>query len=580
MSRKPIRCLVIQLRSGADLLESLIALKATKQLYPALEISLLCRPEHEELAKQAQWIHSVITLPVSEWLNPGNKSDVESIRKFVPNVAGWLTQLTASPWDLLVNWSFCDSSSFLSALIPAKNRLGYTRRADLDFSSGDGWSQFVHAFVHLDIPQNIHLVDLLTTQLLTALQLSHGDPADAGNQAVTGRGFFTALRTSGDPLLEPGKTWVAAQINPLWSAKQWARFLLLTLERHPETHVVLLGLRQEQELAREITRILNHSGTHEKRILNLTGETDLDLWIDSLSQCTWLVTFQALPAQLASALGTRVLQIGQSHAPNYSTAAYGNGHVLISPTDVSVPLVPEAVYSSWSYAHFEWSHRRNWSFQEHLERLGYQRLSDWLDVRVSKIRPADEGGGLIYTSEFKRPLSNRDWLAIINGQIARLWYCGWTAKEGAEITRDGIGPALLQDLRALDESSSVLLRVCKEAIRCSTELQQRAAQLKSSKVMSVEDRKELHDMGVKILELQKLVDRLASADAHLAGFSTLLKVLMHNLGGEHIAEVSKESLAAWQQIERGIELMRVWMKHTLRLSRPIAVEAAVFQPLP
>ncbi|MBU6376482.1 MAG: hypothetical protein KGQ59_10835, partial [Bdellovibrionales bacterium] len=335
-----------------------------------------------------------------------------------------------------------------------------------------------------------------------------------------------------------------------------------------------------RELARDSVRTTFNSSIEEKRILNLVGETDFDLWIDCLTQCQWLITSTHYSANLASILGTRVLEICKDHSPDYTRAAYGNGHLLLAPTDISVPVVPEATYAAWSYLHFEWSHRRSRSFEQHLEKLGFSRLSDWIDLRVSRIRLAEDGGGVTYQSEFQRPLAPKDWLAIVNGQIARLWHCGWTAKDGAEISRNAIRPALLQDLRSLEESSGVLLRVSQEAVRSAQQLNKKAIQLKSSKIMSVEDRQELETMGRRILELQKLVDRLAAADPHLAGFSNLLKVMMHNLEGEHIAEVSRETAIAWQQVERGTELLRRWVKHTLGLARPVALQAVSQAPGP
>jgi ADP-heptose:LPS heptosyltransferase len=574
----PIPCLVLQLGGGTEILQSLIALKAAKQLYPAMEITLVCREEYAGIPAEVSWLEDVVALPIARWANPIN-AGAKLTEDLLPEAAQAIARLAGTQWDILANWTFNDSSSFLSALIPAQHRLGYTRRADLDFSSGDGWSQFIHAFIQQGVPQNIHLVDILTTQLLTALQVRHGDPIDAGNQPVTGKDFFTSLRTAGDKLLDPSRTWIGIQVDPFWTARQWARLIELATERHPEIQVVLLGEESRRELAREAIKAVAATIT-EKRVLNLVGETDLDLWVDCITQCDWIITGNGLPANLSSILGTRALQVCREHSPDFTGAAYGNGHLFLHPTDLSVPVVPEAAYAAWSYLHFEWSHRRSRNFEQHLASLGFGGLSDWIDLRISRIRPSDDGGGVTYESEFTRPLAPKDWLAVVNGQIARLWYCGWTAAEGSELTRATIRPVLLQELRALDESSSVLLRVSREAVRSARELHQRAVALKSSKIMSVEDREDLESRGKRILELQKLVDRLAKADEHLAGFSTLLKVMMHNLEGEHIAEISRETAVAWQQVERGAELMRSWLKHTLQMARPMAVVPEPFQPTP
>ncbi len=567
-----IRCLVLQLGDRSEIVQSMIALKAAKQLYPRLDITMVCREDASDVAKATQWVREVVDLPAARWART-HRSGAKAADELLKESAGWISRIGADPWDLLVNWSFSDSSSMLSALIPAHERIGYSRRSDLDFSSGDGWSQFIQAYVQQEIPQNIHLVDILTTQLLTALQRNHGDPIDAGNQAVTGPDFFASLQTAGDRLLDPERIWVGVQLDSFWNARQWSKAVNLILERHPEVHLVLLGEPSFRDLASQLP-------THPRRMLNLVGETDLDLWIDCLSQCQWVITASRFPGDLAAALGTRTIRLYDSHHPETIRAPYGNGHLILSPTDVSVPLTPEALYAAWSYSHFEWSHRRSRTFEEHLSLLGYDRIADWIDVRSSRIRPSDDGGGVTHESEFNRPLTPREWLAVVNGQLARLWYCGWTAEVGSEIRRASIRPVLLQDLRAIEESSSVLIRVAGEALRSAQEMTRRTQQLKSSTIMSIDDRRDLETQGRRILELQKLVDRLSAADPHLLGFSTLLKVMMHNLSDDHISDVSRETAAAWQQIERGAELLRTWLAHTLRLARPMMVESPQLTPLP
>lgn len=577
--RAPVRCLVLQLGGRAELVRSLLALKAAKQLHPELEITLACREQAAELAEQVDWIEEVAALPISAWALP-IREGTATAEELLPEAAKRIARLVGgTPWDILANWTFEESASHLAALIPANHRLGYTRRPDLDFSSGDGWSQFIHAFVQQGVPQNIHLIDILTTQLLTALQVRHGDPLEAGNQAATGRDFFTSLRTAGDRILDPDRTWIGIQLNGIWNARQWARLAGLMAERHPEIRLVFLGTESERALADDVLKA-SPATIGRERLLNLVGETGLDLWIDCITQCSWIVSHRPLPAMMASILGTRSLQLAEDCSPDFTTAAYGNGHLLLHATDASVPLVPEAAYAAWSHAHFAWSHRGNRSFEEHLGALGFENLTGWIDLLVARIRPADEGGGVVYESEFERPLTAQRWLAGVNGQIARLWHCGWNAPEGAEINRSSIRPALLQELRALDESSSVLLRVSREAAKSSRELHQRATQLKSSKIMSVEERSAIETLGRRVLELQKLVERLARADAHLAGFATHLRVMMHNLEGDGIAEVSRDAAHAWQQVERGAELMRSWLKQTLRLARPVAVAPEPFLPAP
>ena len=73
--KKPIRCLVIQLTRLGDTLQSLMALRAAKQLYPHLEIHFLARERFAAAAKRTPWIESVITLPTDTLLGSVLKGD-------------------------------------------------------------------------------------------------------------------------------------------------------------------------------------------------------------------------------------------------------------------------------------------------------------------------------------------------------------------------------------------------------------------------------------------------------------------------------------------------------------------------
>jgi len=576
---KPIRCLILQLGRGSDILESLLALRAAQQLYPALEMTLVCREAFAAIPKEADWLKEVIALPTQEWVGPHVQENMGPVAKTLSPLIG--TKTGGESWDLLINWSYSQASSYLAALLPAKLKIGYTRRSKcLDFSSGDAWSQFVHGAVQGSLDPGIHLTDMLTTQLLTALQIQYGDPADVGNHSVTGRNFFRRVSSAGDPILDPSRIWVGIQIDRFFKASEWVRVMKHTLERHPEVQIVLLGDSTRRALAREITQIYGHQGTDPRRLVNLVGETDLDIWIDVVSQCKWMISCSALPAQLASLLGTRVLQLYHSKNPSSIQAAYGNHHLMLSSTDNQVRLAPEAVYAAWSYGQYEKNHRRNWDFAQHLERLGFSSLVEWTELKRARIRPSEEGGGVAYDGDITRPMLTADWLSLVHAQIARQWYCGWTAPVGSELSRASLNPSLLQDLRALEDSSGVLARVLSEAVKTAEQFHSKSAGLKSEKLMSVSDRETLETQGRKLLELQKLVERLAAADSNLALFSAMLTILLHNLEGEQISEISKETVHAFKQLEQGALLMRSWIKHTLQMARPAVVAPLSLIPTP
>jgi ADP-heptose:LPS heptosyltransferase len=582
---KPIRCVVIQLGRGSDILESMLAMRAAQQLYPAMEITLVCRESFSDLPRQAEWIKEVVALPIHEWMGDAlsGKATAQQLMgpaaKLISPLIG--TKTEGDSWDLLVNWSFSEASSHLAALLPARIKMGYTRRTKgLEFSTGDAWSQFVQGVVQQGMNPGIHLTDMLTTQLLTALQINHGEPADVGHHSVTGSKFFRSIPSAGDPILDPSRIWIGLQIDSFFKASEWTRLIKHSLERHPEVQIALLGDENRRALGREISQLAAHQGLDPRRLINLVGETDSELWIDVVSQCKWAISCSHLPSQLASLLGTRVLHLSHEQNPSWIQAAYGNNHLLLSTTDPKVRLAPEAVYAAWSYGQYERTHRRSWDFPQHLARLGFASLAEWTELRRARIRPGEEGGGVSYDRETPRPMETAEWLALVHAQIARQWYCGWTAPVGSELDRRNIRPQLLQDLRILEDSSGVLARVCSEALRTAEQFQSKSEGLKSEKLMSLSDRQELEAMGRKILELQKLIERLAAADHNLGLFSTMLTVMLHNLEGDQISEISKETVLCFKQLEQGALLMRSWIQHTLRLARPAAVVPLSLVPTP
>jgi ADP-heptose:LPS heptosyltransferase len=596
----PIRCLVIQMARIGDTLQSLMALRAAKQLYPQLEITFVARERFADAARRVSWIKQVVSFPTDQLLGPvlaGRKDEKEA----VSDLARWTIPLVERPWDLIVNWTFSEASSYLTGLLPGKVKLGFTRKKDLSFSSADGWTHFIQAVVQEGLDQNIHLTDILTTQLLTALQIHFGEPLPEGNAAVTSKSFFSLKLSERDTRIlahESSQKWIAIQLgagdeSKTWDSRNWARFIELVLKRNPDYSIVLLGGKEDLKRERELIRLVGRSPA----LTSLVGQTDFDLWASVISRAQWLVACDTAAIHLASVLGTRVLNISVGPARWTETGPYGNGHYVVTsslacaacaagPDDkaASEPhacrehVTGEAAYATWSYAATEWAHRRQDRIEGHFARLGYPEHLTSIDVRRARIRDTESGGGLVYEQMLQRPLTSDEWLSMTLGHIARSWYCGWVPPVGQELRRERIGPALIQKLRELDEATKVLEKVCGEASLTAMSLKKRGEKLRSDRLMRVQDREEIKDLARKLFELDELMERLGRAQQPLQAFSCMAKVLMHNLSGDHLADLGQESAECYRQLGEGIAILRDWLKHTLGLARPMAIRPS--QPAP
>jgi ADP-heptose:LPS heptosyltransferase len=567
---KPIQLLVIQLARLGDTLQSLMALRAAKQLYPQIRIHFVARQSFALAAEKVPWIEKVYTLPTEEIL-----SQPDALKA----LARWVTPMATQPWDLLFNWSFSEASSYLCGLLPARVKLGFSRRNDLSFTAIDGWSHYVQAVVQSATTQNIHLTDILTTQLLTALQIHVGDPSDDGNSAVTSKGFFkleSQTLALGPNWRDPTRRWIGLQIgsnNPerTWTASAWAAFATRIMTQSSDTSLLLMGGPDDIEKEREILSLLPDSLKNSRQLQSIVGRAEFDAWAAAVGRCQWVVAGDTSVVHLASVLGTRVLHLALNSPKWAETGPYGNGHYVLAAGPGSTTLDPEAAYQAWAYAAGEWALRKQVSLEEHFRSKKLEDALSKICVFRSRIRGTNEGGGVYYEPMNHQSLNLEDWGAQVIGHMARAWYCGWVPKAGMELDRAAIGPHLIQNLRRLKEASEVLAKICEEAKRTSLELHSKSSKLRSDKIMRLSDQEDLRGLGRKLMDLEELIDRLAGNDPVLTAFSRMTRVLMHNLRGDRLAVLGKESATSYSQIIQGVTVLREWIQITLDLVKPVAI---------
>ena len=589
---RPIRCLIVQLARTGDTLQSLMALRAAKQLYPNLEITFVAHEQFAEPARRVSWLKQVITFPHQETLTSPRAEAIDRIKS-------WCKPLRKEPWDLMVNWTYSEASSYLSALIPARIRLGYTRRRNGAFLATDGWSHYLQAVVQGGLRQNIHLTDILTTQLLTALQIHFGEPVDAGNASVTSKSFFDLEIGPRDRALQwtdPTRRWIGIQLGNSgssrdWPIASWTALAAHILKKHPETSIVFLGVEAAAPQVKAIIDGLLPKIRDSRRVLSLVGKTDFDLWASVVGRCQWLLSADTAAIHLASVLGTRILNLSVGDVRWWETGPYGNGHYVVtsalhcracesrqadaSEHECREHVSPLAAYAAYLYASQDWSHRRGQEVRQAF--LDADAASDLPRVQVlrTRIRGGSEGGGVCFDPLLDKPLGLTPWMSMVLGHLARSWYCGWVPPVGQELKRSQITPPLIQKVRELSESVDILIRVCETARATSLELKSKSESLRSDRIMNLEDRNRLREMGSKLGELDTLIERLSNAQPALKAFHQMAQVLMHNLPGNKMTEIGEEGAHCYKQLGEGARILKDWIERTLSMAKPVALKKNV-----
>ena len=560
VNRKKLSIMVVQTGQIEDVFRSLMALRAIHHLYPEVSIHILSRSGISDPFKRIDWIESVTEVPaVCEGDDP------------VAATALWIDRIINRSYDLIANWTFSARHSRMAALIttliPALVKLGDHVNDDLIVHSADAWTMYRRAWMDAGIEQDIHFTDMVTTQLLTALQIHAGEPkADAGMLSVTSRYFFKSVTNTPPKAWQDrpkGLKWIA--IHPESSPARIGEWVEMILRRHPEFGVVVFGERGALDV------------DSNPRVVVLGGGIHFDSTLSVLAHCSWLVSGAHPIADLASLLNLRVFFQAAPQSREFglgwtSTGPYGNGHIIVSSRE---EWRPEAAYAAWSFYQSEWYHKNSITVHGHFDQLGLMGVLEDLQIFKSRIRSATEGGGVTYDQTAGVVQDFENWIFRVRGQMARAWFCGWIPPVEEEVSRLNLTPDLIRRIRALGESLTVIEKLSLEGRMTAIALGKTAHSMKTGYLMSVEDRAGIEDAGKKLLEIEGLISRVAQVEPELQCLLSWYRQVIHNLTGQTISEMAKETAEAFDLVVEGVDLIGAYTRKTLDLAKPKAVGVAL-----
>lgn len=557
--RKQLSVLIVQLGEIEEVFRSLMAVKAVKQLYPETKFQFVVRHSHDVPLRRLDWIDGIIEIPVIE-------ANEDPLKK----VAGWVNQVIDQSFDILCNWTYSKRhqrmSSILATLIPAAVKFGNHVRNDFTEGGFDAWSIYREAWLRdQTIDQDIHHTDIITTQLLTALQVHSGDPTDDSSSSnVTSRYFFKTDNKVQFP--KTASKWIA--VHPDSLNARYEEVIEMILRRHPDHGVVVLN---ETALGDDSGIPVDHP-----RVLNLSGKLDFDSLVTALTGSAWLIAGRAPIVDLANLLNVRILYWIEAH-PRITgealgkwteTGPYGNGNIAVRFAE---DFQPEVFYAIWSYAQSEWFHKGTMNLATHFENIGVTGLAGAIEVYKSRIRSAQEGGGVSFEPVIESDTTFENWMFRLRGQVARSWFCGWIPPMDSEVEKLKLNPALIKRSREIRESLHIIEQVCTEGKEVSKGLHQVALQIRNPKIMPVEDREAIDSYGKKLIELEGLISRVVQVEKELRCFLVWYQQLMHNLNGETLDQMANETYQAFDLLSDGIVLVGAYVERVLQKAKPKAI---------
>lgn len=553
--RKKLSVLIVQMGDQGEVYRTLMALKAVKFLYPELGIHVIARDECAESLRYVGWLDSVIATPK---VNGGDQA--------VAQVAQWIEKVIHQNYDILANWTatarYRRMAAIATSLIPAIIKVGDYVRDDMTIASFDAWSMYRNAWMNEPIEQDIHMTDVITTQLLTLLQIHAGDPAeDHSLSSVTSKYFFT-IPTEQIPEAWATRSkklkWVG--VNLLNAPERTSEWIDMVLRRHPDTGIVLIGGSGEDEW-------VSHP-----RVIHFSEPLTFSQRVNVISQCQWFFSAPHALADLASLLNVRIFFQAEPSASELSLkwteeGPYGNGHIVVVPRE---EWKSEIAYATWSFFESEWFHKNNVTLAGHFQNLELsQGLTDHQIYR-SRIRPSQEGGGVSYEQSGGVIRDFESWIFRVRGQMARAWFCGWLPSIDQEVEKLNLTPDLIKKIRSINESLGVMQKLSLEGRSVALDLS-RSAPSKGDYLMSIEDRAAIEEYGKKLQEIEALMNRVIHVEPELRCMLKWYQQMLHNLNGETIAQMAKETVEAFDLVSEGVDLIFSYTRKTLERARPRAV---------
>lgn len=301
-------------------------LRGIRRQWPDAEITLVLHDVFREAPVPAHLYDRLVPFPYSQVAQTLSTARHEW-RGEVARIREWVRALGTEPYDLLVNLTHSDLAGFLCALIPHRTLSGGLIAPDRTRVVVGPWLTYFWASQTARAWGCFNLVDV---------------QCYAAGVAPDGRGLEMAVPDSAH---EWAREWLAArglgsrplvavQLGASEERKRWpAPKVAEALNRIPEdaADFVLVGTRGEAVLAEQARARLTRPATVAM------GETSVGQLAGLLARCDLLLTNDTGTMHVATAMGTRIVDLSTGNVFVHETAPYGEGHFVLEPRTPCFP---------------------------------------------------------------------------------------------------------------------------------------------------------------------------------------------------------------------------------------------------
>lgn len=361
LASTPNTLAIIQLARFGDIVQTSQAAEEVKRCHPELRIVLIARSQFAKplnfiLKKTFDKIYYLDTSEIFfESETSGIKSSLNALNQF-------LKEINNESINVLINFSFSKSSSYLSSVIKSQHKIGPFYDTNNKMQINDKWSQFLFATVMRGPLNPFALVDLFKNIIGTKSAIQPlVKTSQARNNTVIIHPFSSLERKS-------------------WKAEKWVEIIYKTLKENESCTVIIVGAKNEILKSHHITEnpLLK---MYSQRIQNLTGKTTLEELSQELSKAKLFVGHDSMVGHLAAISKTKTLTISLGSVRPQETTPYHLDAYNIAPRTKCFPCFPSDE-CSFNQCHHDIPYQVVSNSIKHLLD-GHEITSQWIKENIS-----------------------------------------------------------------------------------------------------------------------------------------------------------------------------------------------------
>lgn len=302
---------VVQMTRIGDLIQTYQAVTSLKEQRPDIRVILVAR---SSFAKPLNFLlkkcfDEIYTFSVEDFFNPKEGPDLRKTKK---NLTRFLEPIQKENINVLINFSWSKSSSYLCSLIKSEHKLGLKYDENCNLEITDRWSNFVYSNIMGGRLCPFSLVDIYKGMLGTEFE-----------KCVPAVPYLESNH-SNIITIHP----FASAEHKMWPPSKWIEIIYQILKSFEDIEIYLVGSKDEKVLANEF----DHSPVlkkYSKRIKNHVGETNIEQVHEILRSSLLFIGHDSMVGHLSSVANILAVTVSLGKVRPFETTPYGSKNINI-----------------------------------------------------------------------------------------------------------------------------------------------------------------------------------------------------------------------------------------------------------